>query len=343
MWSSLFPDRASTMAGRVDALFAFLVAMSACFVILIAGFIVYFAIRYRRRSQGDVGTPTRSSLALELTWTLIPAALAMVLFVWGASVYYSMGNPPPDTIDIYVVAKQWMWKFQHLNGRREIDELHVPVGRAVKLTLTSEDVIHDLYVPAFRIKGDVVPGRYMTIWFQVTKPGRYPFFCAEYCGTKHSAMVGSVVAMDVPAYEAWLGGGAAQGGGPDLAQAGQKLFGDLGCASCHRADDQGRGPGLAGLGGGQVKLNTGQVVTADDAYIRESILDPGVKVVDGFRPIMPTYRGLVGEEQLVALLEYIKSLRAGDPAQPSASGEPGGRPGERRVPESAGGPPAVRK
>jgi cytochrome c oxidase subunit II len=313
MWS-FFPDRASTMAGRVDALFAFLVAMSAFFVILIAGLIVYFAVRYRRRSQGQAGTATRSSLALELTWTIIPAVLGMVIFVWGASVYFSMGNPPPDTIDVYVVAKQWMWKFQHLNGRREIGELHVPVGRAVKLTLTSEDVIHDLYIPAFRIKGDVVPGRYMTMWFEATKPGRYPFFCAEYCGTKHSSMLGSIVAMDAPAYQAWLGGGGVPGSGPDLAQAGQKLFGDLGCASCHRADDQGRGPSLAGLGGGRVELNGGQVVAADDAYIRESILDPGAKVVAGFRPIMPTYRGLVGEEQVVALLEYIKSLRAGDPA-----------------------------
>jgi cytochrome c oxidase subunit 2 len=303
----LFPPQASTLAGKVDALYFFLVAVSAFFVVLIAVLVIYFGIRYRRRAHSEVGARVVPALTLEIAWTVIPLGLSLVMFVWGANVYFAQANPPAETVDIYVVGKQWMWKFQHLDGQREINELHVPVGRAVRITGTSEDVIHSFYVPAFRVKADVLPGRYTTLWFNATKTGRFHLFCAEYCGTKHSGMIGSVVVMEPDEYQAWLAGGAAEG---SLASQGQKLFQDLACITCHRADAQGRGPVLEGVYGARVSLADGQTVVADDAYIRESILSPSAKVVAGFQPIMPTFQGLVSEEQLLALIEYVKSLKA---------------------------------
>jgi cytochrome c oxidase subunit 2 len=312
MWPDffpLFPEQASTMAPQVDALFFFLVAVSAFFVVLIATLIVIFSIRYRRRSTTEVGTPIHPQVALEVAWIAIPTLLAMVMFVWGARIYFSMASPPVETLDVYVVGKQWMWKFQHLTGQREINELHVPVGRAVRLTLTSEDVIHDLYIPAFRTKVDVLPGRYVTEWFQATKPGTYHLFCSAYCGTRHSGMVGQIVVMEPQAYQAWL----SSGGMGSMASSGEKLFQDFACSSCHRADGQGRGPMLQGVFGHPVALSTGQVVMADEAYVRESILNPATKVVAGFQPIMPTFQGLVNEEQLLQLIEYVKSLQGQAP------------------------------
>src|ERR1700704_1558834 len=221
MWSGipLFPEQASTMAGRVDALYFFLLAISTFFSVLIAGLIVFYAIRYRRRDPLGVGEVQHGMMALEIGWTVIPFIISMFIFVWGASVFFAMARPPDETLNIYVVGKQWMWKFQHLDGQREINELHVPVGRAVKLITTSEDVIHDLFVPAFRMKADVIPGRYVSIWFQPTKPGRYHLFCAEYCGTRHSGMIGDVIVMEPSEYQAWLSGGAPEG---SLASAGEK-------------------------------------------------------------------------------------------------------------------------
>jgi len=305
----LFPERASTMAGRVDALYFFLLALSVFFSILIAGLIVYFAIKYRRRSPDSVGTNIHGGLLLELTWTVIPLLITMVIFVWGANVFFAMSAPPEETLNIYVVGKQWMWKFQHLDGQREINELHVPLGRAVKLIMTSEDVIHDVFVPAFRVKADVLPGRYTNIWFQATKPGRYHLFCAEYCGTRHSGMIGEVTVMEPSEYQAWLSGGTGEG---SLASAGEKLFQDLACVTCHRSDAQGRGPALQGLFGKTVQLQSGETIVADEAYLRESILQPGSRITAGFQPIMPSFQGLVTEDQLLQLIEYIKSQSAVD-------------------------------
>ena len=308
MWSGtpLFPERASTIAGRVDALYFFLVAIAAFFSLLIAGLIVYYAVKYRRRAPDAVGTVVQGGMVLEIAWTVIPLLISMVIFVWGASVFFAMSRPPDETLNVYVVGKQWMWKFQHLDGEREINELHVPVGRAVKLIMTSEDVIHDVFVPAFRVKADVLPGRYTNIWFQPTKPGRYHLFCAEYCGTRHSGMIGEVVVMEPSEYQAWLSGGAPEG---SLASAGEKLFADLACNTCHRPEAQGRGPVLQGLFGKTVTLQTGETVVVDEAYIRESILNPSAKLTAGFQPIMPTFQGLVSEEQLLELIEYVKTLR----------------------------------
>ncbi len=301
------------MASRVDALYFFLLAISIFFSLLIAGLIVFYAVKYRRRAADSVGSEIKGGLVLELTWTIVPLLITMVIFVWGASVFFAMARPPDETINIYVVGKQWMWKFQHLDGQREINELHVPVGRPVKLIMTSEDVIHDVFVPAFRIKADVVPGRYTHLWFQSTKPGRYRLFCAEYCGTKHSGMIGQVVVMDPSEYQTWLSGGASEG---SLASAGAKLFQDLACNTCHRPDAQGRGPVLEGLFGKTVTLQNGETLSVDEAYVRESILQPAAKIASGFQPIMPTFQGLVTEEQLLELIEYVKSLHELPQVQP---------------------------
>jgi len=309
MWSGtpLFPDRASAMAGRVDALYFFLAGLTVFFSLLIAGLIVYYAVKFHRRDPGAVGARIHGSMTLEIAWSVIPLLITLVIFVWGASVFFAMTRPPDDTLNIYVVGKQWMWKFQHLDGEREINELHVPLGRPVKLIMTSEDVIHDLFVPAFRMKADVIPGRYTNIWFEPTKPGRYRLFCAEYCGTRHSGMIGEVVVMGPTEYQTWLSGGAPEG---SLASTGARLFQDLACNTCHRPDAQGRGPVLEGLFGKSVPLQSGETVTVDEAYIRESILTPAAKVTAGFQPIMPAFQGLVSEEQLLALVEYVKSLQA---------------------------------
>jgi len=276
--------------------------------VLIASLIVFYAVRYHRQTPDAVGARIHGGLALEIGWTVGPLLLTMVIFVWGASVYFAMARPPDETLNIYVVGKQWMWKFQHLDGQREINELHVPVGRPVKLITTSEDVIHDFFVPAFRMKADVIPGRYVTLWFEPTKPGRYHLFCAEYCGTRHSGMIGEIVVMDANAYQAWLSGGASEG---SLASAGAKLFADLACNTCHRPDAQGRGPVLEGLFGKTVTLTTGETVTVDEKYVRDSIRMPAAQVAAGFQPIMPVFpETLVSEEQLLELIEYIKSLNA---------------------------------
>ncbi|HVF49181.1 MAG TPA: cytochrome c oxidase subunit II [Pyrinomonadaceae bacterium] len=299
------PEQASTVAGEVDALYLYLIAITIFFSTLITALIVYFAIRYRRRDPAELPRPVAGSMKLETLWTVIPLLIAMTIFVWGASVYFKLYRPlNDDAIEIYVVGKQWMWKFQHQEGQREINELHVPVGSRVKLTMTTEDVIHSFYVPAFRIKSDVVPGKYTYAWFEATKTGRFYLFCAEYCGTNHSGMVGWIVVMEPTEYQAWLSGGASE----SPASQGQKLFQDLGCASCHRADTQGRGPMLEGVFGQQQQLENGETIVADEAYIRESIVNPRAKTVAGFQQIMPTYQGQVNEEQLLYLIAYIRSL-----------------------------------
>ena len=315
------PDQASTVAPSIDEFFAFMIAVSAFFSILIAGLILYFGIRYRagrqpvppvRREPPDeleVGDASHSSgaLILEVAWTVIPLLLAMVMFVWGTRLFFILSRPPADSVQMYATGKQWMWKFQHPEGRREINELHVPIGQNVKVTMTSEDVIHSLFVPAFRVKSDVVPGHYTHIWFRATRPGTYHLFCTEYCGTQHSGMIGHVIVMEPSEYEAWLSGGA-EGSGMTLAQTGERLFTERACATCHLSNGQGRGPSLLGLAGSQVKLATGGTVVADDSYLRESILSPAVKVTAGFQPIMPVFQGQLSEDQVLALLAYIKSL-----------------------------------
>src|ERR1700756_3644434 len=301
----LWPPRASTMANNVDALFIFLLVVSGLMTLLIFTMVIYFAVRYRRQ-PGRQAEQIDGSHALEITWSVIPFCVFMTFFVWGAWIFFQERTPPSDSTEVYTVAKQWMWKFEHMEGQREINELHVPTGRNVKMIMTSQDVIHSFFVPAFRIKQDVLPGRYTVAWFRATKPGTYHLFCAEYCGTMHSGMVGDVVVMEPKDYEAWMGGG----GNQPLALTGEKLFSELGCVTCHRTDTQGRGPNLVGIFNKPVLLEDGRTVIADENYVRESILVPTAKIVNGFKPIMPTFQGQVTDEQLNALVAYVKSLGA---------------------------------
>ncbi|MGH7821577.1 MAG: cytochrome c oxidase subunit II, partial [Candidatus Binatia bacterium] len=282
-----------------------LMTVSGVFSIGIAVALVVFAVRYRRRSEDEVPAAIHGSLALELVWSVIPLGLTMIMFFWGAHVFFTISRAPANAEEVLVVGKQWMWKFQHGDGRREINELHVPLGKPIRLTMSSEDVIHSLYVPAFRVKQDVLPGRYSTIWFEATRPGRYHLFCAEYCGTEHSRMIGSVVVLDPSQYEEWLAG-VPPARSP--AAAGEALYTELGCQTCHKPDGTGLGPALAGLVGRAVELQDGGSLTADEGYVRESILTPQSKLVKGFLPVMPTFQGRVTEEQMMQLIAYIKSL-----------------------------------
>jgi cytochrome c oxidase subunit II len=322
----LFPQQASTQAGQVDAIYVFMVAVTAFFALLIAGLMVFFAIKYRRRNDDEVGVAIHGSLALELMWTFIPLVVALGMFGWGAKLFFDLTRAPAGAMEIFVVGKQWMWKVQHMGGQREINELHVPVGRPVKLIMGSEDVIHSFFIPAFRVKADVIPGRYNTLWFQATQPGRYHLFCAEYCGTKHSGMIGNIIAMEPADYQAWLDGGRSEDSPVD---AGSKLFQSLGCASCHTAGPTQRGPSLTDIFGHEVELQGGGKVIVDEAYIRESIVLPNAKIVNGFLPIMPAFQGMVTEEQLLQLIAYVRSLTSpGGAAAPGGGTPPAPPPGK---------------
>jgi cytochrome c oxidase subunit 2 len=329
-WIPLVPESASSYSWKVDALYFYLSGVTLFFTLLISTVLVFFIIRYRRRSPYEIPRPVAGSHKLETLWTVIPFLIAMTMFGWGARLYFEQVKAPENAIEVYVVGKQWMWKLQHATGQREINELHVPVNRKIKLIMTTEDVIHDFFVPAFRTKADVIPGRYTTLWFEATKPGRYDLFCAEYCGMNHSGMSGSVIVMEQREFDDWLSGNV---GSTTPATAGQQLYQTLGCASCHGANGEGgRGPTLAGIFGIEQELENGARQRVDEGYIRESITNPQAKLVRGFGPIMPTFQGQVSEDQLMQLIAYIKSLHAtGEttptvPASPSPTARPGASP-----------------
>jgi cytochrome c oxidase subunit 2 len=304
-------------------LYVYLIIVSIAFSIPIVAAIFYFGLKYREKEKYATPEEMHGSIALETVWSIIPFVISMTIFLGGAYVYYNQFRIPDDpAMEVYVVGKQWMWKLQHSTGQREINELHVPVGRKVKLTMTTEDVLHDFSIPAFRTKVDVVPGRYTYLWFEATKPGKYHLFCAEYCGLNHSGMGGWVYVMEQRDFDNWLSGNVS---GQTPVEQGRDLFENkLGCASCHAGGPQQRGAKLEGIYGHDVKLVGGQTVKADDEYIRNSILNPSSQVVEGFQPIMPTFKGQVTEEQLVALVAYIKSLSGvtGSATTPAASGSP---------------------
>ncbi len=305
-WVELFPVSASSHADSVDHLFWFLMIVSGFFGFLILVLILTFSVRYRR-SRHPVAEPTKSSIGLELFWTAVPFAIALVIFVWGSKVYMDGETPPRGAQDMYVIGKQWMWKIQHPEGRREINELHVPENTAIKITLTSQDVIHSFFIPALRIKQDAVPGEYRTLWFRATRPGTYHLFCAEYCGTNHSKMIGSVVVMEESEYQSWLAGAN------DMrpVEAGAKLFVEYDCINCHGTGRRARAPTLGGLYGTNVLLADGRRVLFDEVYIRDKLLDPGSKRVAGFAPDMPVFKGQLTEEQIIDLIAYVKSLTSG--------------------------------
>lgn len=299
----LFPPQASTVAVEVDALYALLVSITAFFTILVAGLFLFFGLRYRRKLESERPIQVHPPAWLEIAWSVVPLLICVVLFVWGVQLYFKIYTPPKDAVTIHVVGKRWMWKIQHMSGAREINELHVPVGVPIRLLLTSEDTIHAFSLPAFRIKRDAIPGTMTTTWFNATKVGSYHIFCAEYCGTKHSGMRGTVHVMEKDAYQRWLAGPNA--GLPPAVQ-GAKLFEELNCISCHRAGATQRGPVLEGVFGTTVELKGGGKVLADDAYIRESIVNPTAKIVNGYEPLMPVYLGQLSEEQVNALLTYVR-------------------------------------
>jgi cytochrome c oxidase subunit II len=301
----LRPPAASSIAEGVDRLHFFLTGITLFFTALIFATIFYFMVRYRRRSESERAAETVTSLPLEITWTVIPCLICAVLFVWASSLYVRNARPPAASTEVFVIGKQWMWHIQHPEGPREIDELHVPVDVPIRLTMTSQDVIHDFYIPAFRVKKDVLPGRYTSLWFQATKTGTYHLFCGQYCGTDHSQMIGWVYVMTPTDYAAWLAGSTKQ---ESMAQAGQRLFDQLGCVTCHASDGSGRGPSLAGLYGKSQKLASGETRVFDETLIRQAILFPNSVLLPRYAPIMPTFQGQINEEQMLQLIAHIRSL-----------------------------------
>jgi cytochrome c oxidase subunit II len=301
----LFPPEASTSAQQVDWLYFGLTAMMIFFVAIVFLPIIYFCIRYRRGSRADRSNPSSGSNLLESGWTLFPLLVGLFFFGWGAIVYYHMERPPRDALQVQVVAKQWMWKLQHEEGKKEINELHVPLGRDITLTMTSQDVIHSFFVPAFRVKQDVVPGKYTTEWFHPTRLGEYHLFCAEYCGTNHSAMIGRVVVMRPEDYQRWLASGET---GPSIVFEGHRLFRERGCSGCHVNSSAIHAPPLEGIYGKQVPLASGEIVTADDQYLRDSILLPGKKISAGYENVMPSFAGHISEAEIMKIIAYLKSL-----------------------------------
>ena len=302
---AIFPSQASNMAPKVDNIYFALLALCGTVAILIFLVAAFFCIRYRRGTKVDRTLLKGSPIPLEITWTAIPLFIFIAIFFWAAEVFFGMSRPPADATEIYVVGKQWMWKIQHPDGRREINELHLPVGQPVKLIMTSQDVIHDFFVPGFRTKQDVVPGRYTTEWFTPTQPGRYHIFCSQYCGTNHALMVGTVYVQEPAEQARWL----AQQPAPDsLVSIGERAFRTRGCSGCHAPNAAIRAPLLDGIYGKRVPLSDSTLVTANEQYLRDSILLPNKQISAGYQPIMPTFQGQISEEELNAIIAYLKSL-----------------------------------
>src|SRR5271167_3107358 len=301
---ALFPPEASSIAPYADALYFFLVLISLVGLAVVALLIVLFSVLYRKERNPEA-TQIEGSTLLEATWTIIPLALFMVTFVWGALLYFRIYNPPTNAMNIYIVGKQWMWKAEHPGGQHEINMLHVPTGRNVQLTMISQDVFHSFSIPDFRVKREVIPGRYSTVWFNATTPGTYHIFCTQYCGTKPSGMIGEETAMSPDDYQKWT---QASTSGTSLSQNGERLFASMGCNACHSGSAAARGPNLAGVYGSKLQLTNGSEVLVNDAYLRDAILNPSQHITAGYAPIMPTYQGQISEDGLIDLVEYIKGL-----------------------------------
>jgi cytochrome c oxidase subunit 2 len=306
------PEEASSIAPSIDFLFYALLAFSFALGIFLSALVIGYSVKYRAGSSADRSGERMRHLPIEIVWTSATLVIAFAIFAWGAAIFLRREHPPRDAIEIAALGKQWMWQFRHPGGQREIDELHVPVGKPVVVSLASQDVIHSFFVPAFRVKQDAVPGRTTHVWFTATKPGRFHLFCAEYCGTEHSGMVGWVVAMQPEDYAAWL---ARQGEGASLAEQGEKLFRALGCSGCHENSPTVRAPDLAGIYGRPVALSNHETVLADERYLRDSILQPGREIAAGYEPVMPSFDGLIDEDELQMLLAYLKSLSPKEASQ----------------------------
>ncbi len=309
-------EEASENAGRYDALFFGITAITGVFAVIVAVAIIALTLRYRRGQKVDRSNAPLYGLTIEIIWTAVPLVAVMGMFVWSTTLFFSNKKEPANALQVYVVGKQWMWKIQHPEGRWEMNELHIPLNQPIKLTMTSEDVIHSFFIPAFRLKQDVFPGQYSTMWFKPTKAGTYNLFCAEFCGTNHSGMVGTVTVMPPADYQRWLSTGTYQ---PSIAAQGEKLFRQFGCSGCHGAAASVRAPLLDGIYGNPVavQIPRGDVplervpattLTADDRYIHDSILLPEREIAAGFKPIMPTYKDRLNEEQILQIIAYLKSL-----------------------------------
>src|ERR1700760_646561 len=301
---ALFSPEAPAISPYMDAFYFFLLAISAVGLIAVAILVFGFSLMYRKE-KNPVATHIEGSTLLEATWTIIPLALFMVCFVWGALIYFRVYTPPTNAMNIYIVGKQWMWKAEHPGGQHEINALHVPTGRAVQLTMISQDVFHSFSIPDFRVKREVIPGRYSTVWFNATTPGTYHIFCTQYCGTNHSVMIGEVTAMSPDDYQKWT---QTSTSGMSLAQNGERLFASMGCNACHSGSATARGPNLAGGYGSKLQLTNGSQVLVNDAYLRDAILNPSQHITAGYAPIMPTYQGQISEDGLIDLVEYLKGL-----------------------------------
>ncbi len=299
------PPAASTIAEGVDRLYLVLSGITVFFSVLIFSIIFVFMVKYRRRKEDEIPVATHTPLLVELAWTIIPSLICAVLFVWTAAIYVQNGRPPRSSIEVFVIGKQWMWHLQHPEGPREINELHVPVGVPIKLTMTSQDVIHDFYVPAFRVKKDVLPGRFTSLWFEATETGTYHLFCAQYCGTNHSEMIGWIYVMSSSDYANWLAGGEKS---ESLAQLGERLFSQYGCDNCHASESNARAPSLVGVYGRPQKFATGETRVVDESLIQQAILTPNSVRLPNYQPLMPTYQGQIDQEQMLELIAYIKSL-----------------------------------
>jgi cytochrome c oxidase subunit 2 len=300
-----WPPTASAYASQIDFLFVSLLVIAGLTVGLVFYLLLFFAHKYRHGSNADRSGTTKKTWRFEVSWTVATLLIFVGLAGWGADIYLKLYNPPADALQIFIVGKQWMWKAQHPGGQREINALHVPAGQDVRLVMASQDVIHSFFIPALRIKQDVVPGRYETMWFRADKVGRYHLFCAEYCGTDHAHMGGWITVMNPRDYADWL---QAQGGQQTLAAQGEQLFRRYGCSGCHEPGGTVRAPNLHGVFGGPVPLSDGSVVIADEAYVRDSILDPKGQVAAGYAPVMPTFAGQVSEDDLAKLVAYIESI-----------------------------------
>jgi cytochrome c oxidase subunit 2 len=300
-----WPPTASGYASQINVLFGALLIVGALTAGLVFFLMLFFANKYRHGSNADRSGTTKKTWRFEVSWTVATLLIFVGLAVWGADIYLHLYNPPANAVQIFVVGKQWMWKAQHPGGQREINALHVPVGQPIRLVLASQDVIHSFFIPALRIKQDVVPGRYETMWFRADKVGRYHLFCAEYCGTDHAHMGGWITVMEPRDFGRWL---QAQGGQETLAAQGKDLFRRYGCSGCHEAGGTVRAPRLEGVFGSPVPLSDGSVVIADERYVRDSILDPKAQVAAGYAPVMPTFAGQVGEDDLAKLVAYVESI-----------------------------------
>jgi cytochrome c oxidase subunit 2 len=300
-----WPPTASAYASQVNFLFGSLLIIGALTAGLVIFLLAFFANKYRHGSKAVRHEPTKKTWRWEVGWTTASLLIFVGLAMWGANLYVHLYNPPPNALQIFVVGKQWMWKAQHPGGQREINQLHVPVGQDVRLVMASQDVIHSFFIPALRIKQDVVPGRYETMWFRANKVGRYHLFCSEYCGTDHAHMGGWIYVMNPRDFADWL---QAQGGQKTLAAQGEQLFHSYGCSGCHEPGGTVRAPNLQGVFGSPVPLSDGSVVTADERYIRDSILDPQAQIAAGYQPVMPTFAGQISEDDLAKLVAYIESI-----------------------------------